>query len=215
MIVESPFAIGSGVIIGHEDGKTIVLTSRDIVDGVSDPSQVTVTTNDGKIPAINITFASNGLNLAFVYIDALFGSVAISNAAVLGEDILSVAFDSASAGVVTGFSNATTSNNYPYQIINTNTDPSSGAGVFSDNSGNLIGIVTSDGSDLVVIDIGALSGTNSTNSTNPGGIVSCDPTDPECMACLQGQQNFILINDTVYCCGPGDYIFEDGIWSCR
>ncbi|MFH1784813.1 MAG: serine protease [Candidatus Micrarchaeota archaeon] len=215
VIVKSPYAIGSGVIIGYEDGKTIVLTSKDIVDQVSDPTDVTVTTNDGPLPAINITFTSNGINLALVYIDAIFGSAAsYSIDAILGEDVVSLAFDSLSVGIVTGLSNESTANNYEYGVIETDADIYPGAGVFSQDSENLIGIVTFDGSDLIVIDVDAINSTNVT-TTDGNESVSCDLSEPECLACSYGYDQYVVINDVVYCCGPGALVLIEGVWSCQ
>ncbi|VVC03017.1 Uncharacterised protein [Candidatus Bilamarchaeum dharawalense] len=228
VIVRSPYAVGSGVIVGYENGKTKILTSKFIVDKVQNVSQVTVSTNDGEVPAVAILFAPNNLSLAFVYIGGIYGSPATidySTAPVVGDVIVSLSLNGLSPGIITGTNHTTTSTNYEYGIITTDADTGNGGGVFSDNE-TLIGLVTSDGNDSIIIDITVLENSsnstqfNGTNTGNTSGEITftppqCDLSDPECYACSLGEIEYIILNDIVSCCRPGIYHFVDGVWTCQ
>lgn len=219
VIVRSPYAVGSGIIIGYENGKTKILTNKQIVDKVSNVSEITVSANDDQVPAVDLLFAPNNISLAFVYIEGIYGSPAsLQYDALLGDAVLSLSFDILSEGTVTGVT-STTSTGYEYTLIETDTDLGSGGGIFSDDS--LIGLVASNGTDLVVISTTVLL--NSTFSPpqvpdppiGPDTPIPCDLTDPECVACNQGIGQYIVVDDGIYCCGPETYSFVNGVWGCN
>lgn len=220
VIVRSPYAIGSGIIIGYENGKTKILTNKQIVEKVSNVSEVTVSANDDQVPAVALLFAPNNISLAFVYIEGIYGSPAsLQYDALLGDAVLSLSFDILSEGTVTGVTNTTTSTGYEYTIIETDTDIGNSGGVFSDDS--LIGVIASNGTDLVVISTTVLLNSTFNPPPDPDPPVEpdipipCDLSDPECVACNQGIGQYIIVDDAVYCCGPGTYSFVNGVWGCN
>lgn len=154
VFIDSSRAQGSGIIIGHKNNETIILTNRHVVtddDGaLSDGLKVR---NNGKSFAPSkVVIAPHELDLAVVFVKGRIGPcrVAEMDTPEVGENILVVGSplgseDSVSKGIV--------SNLYPeknkagFSYFNIQTDASvnpgnSGGGIFDAKSGKLLGIVS-------------------------------------------------------------------------
>ncbi len=150
--VEHSFATGSGVIIGHEDGKTVILTNRHVVEGADGVSDLRITTREQQTyTASDILIAPYDMDLAIVKIRGTYG-----NPATFGYDYWQgqgvVALGSplglqgsVSEGIISNHYYSYTDSNYQHVIIQTDAaiNPgNSGGGLFLKSTGELIGINT-------------------------------------------------------------------------
>jgi S1-C subfamily serine protease len=154
VLVQNSYALGSGVIIGHEDGKTVILTNRHVVKDAVAVSDVKVTMNDQKnATAGDVRVAPHDMDLAVIYLDGTYGtpaSIDQSDIPLKGEDVVALGSPyglqgSVSKGIVSNFVNDSTSSGYVHGLVQTDAavNPgNSGGGLFLLGTGDLIGINT-------------------------------------------------------------------------
>ncbi len=154
VLVQNSYALGSGIIIAHEQGQTVILTNKHVVSDATGVQDVKVTTNSQvNVTASDIRIAPHGMDLAAVYIDGTYGVPASINASetlLRGEDVVALGSPlglqgSVSKGIISNFMNDSTSAGYVHTLIQTDAavNPgNSGGGLFLLSDGDLVGVNT-------------------------------------------------------------------------
>ena len=154
VFVEHSDTTGSGVVLEHEDGKTVILTNKHVIEDARGVGQVKVTTSDQKqASAISIKVAPNDMDFAVIYLNGIYGAVAqvdYSKNYQIGQAVLVLGSPkgiqgSVSEGIISNMVKWKTDSNYEYSTIQTDAavNPgNSGGGMFLQSSGDLIGINT-------------------------------------------------------------------------
>lgn len=156
--VENSYAVGSGVIIAHKNGNTVILTNRHVVADASGISDVSITTYDqDTATAKDIHVAPYDVDLAVIYVSGTYGEVAqINNSqqVLQGQEVLALGSPggvgtagglqgSVSSGIVSNFVSQESDGGYDVSFIQLTapiTHGNSGGGLFLKSNGNLIGI---------------------------------------------------------------------------
>lgn len=148
--IEHSYATGSGVVIGHEDGDTVILTNRHVVEDASSVYDLTITTNEQQtVSAFEIFIAPSEMDLAIVKVHGTYGTVATFGYSYWqGQDVMALGSPlglqgSVSEGIISNVYYFYTDTNYQHTVIQTDAaiNPgNSGGGLFLMSTGELIGI---------------------------------------------------------------------------
>ncbi len=159
VLIDTASGLGSGVVIAHRDGQTIILTNRHVVESEQGPDGGTpraeegiTVHNDGMASTpVRVLVAPNGIDLALVVVRGDIGpDVRLANATIRrGTRVIAIGSplgieDSATGGMVSNFVERTTESGFRFTAIQTDAaiNPgNSGGGLFL-SSGELLGITT-------------------------------------------------------------------------
>jgi len=152
--VRDSFESGSGVIIGHGGGRTLILTNRHVVQDATGVSDVSIkTASNQTVTASDVRVAPHDMDLAVIYVSGSYGDAAemnFSNKYQQGDELLALGSPeglqgAVSRGIVSNYVSAQTDTGYAFSLIQTDaaiTHGNSGGGLFSRKTGDLIGINT-------------------------------------------------------------------------
>lgn len=160
VLIDTDEALGSGVILRRENGLTVILTNRHVVqaeDPGPDKNPVAagsmVVHNDGsEAKVVRVLLAPNDLDLAVVFVKEDIGPPArMANATIRrGTGVVVIGSplgieDSATRGIISNFVGRRTDSGLPFLAIQTDAaiNPgNSGGGLFLASTGELLGITT-------------------------------------------------------------------------
>ncbi len=158
VLVDTATGLGSGVIIAHRDGRTVILTNRHVVEaegakGKPQAEEGIVVHNDGaEAKAERVLVAPDGIDLAIVIVKGDLGPDArLANATIRrGTGVVAIGSplgieDSATRGIVSNFVERTSDGGFKFVAIQTDAaiNPgNSGGGLFLAGTGELLGITT-------------------------------------------------------------------------
>jgi|GEM_PF-3095897 len=148
--VEHSYGTGSGVIIEHTDGKTIIVSNRHVVEGAEGVSDIEITTNSQQtITASEVLVAPSDMDLAIIKIRGTYGTPATAGSWFSqGQGVIALGSPlglqgSVSEGIISNAYYDYTDSDYEHIIIQTDAaiNPgNSGGGLFLKSTGELIGI---------------------------------------------------------------------------
>jgi serine protease Do len=146
---------GSGIIIGHRNKETVILTNRHVIEVGSElrfPEGLEVRNNGRSVAPRRILVAPEGLDLAVIFVEGRLGpSRATSDdAPPIGANVIVVGSplgseDSVTTGIVSNLKPTMTTRGFRYNAIQTDAavNPgNSGGGIFNAETGELIGIIS-------------------------------------------------------------------------
>ncbi len=154
VLVQDSYALGSGIVIAHVQGQTVILTNKHVIKDATSVSDVRITTNSQEnVTASHIRIAPDDMDLAAIYLDGTYGVPATINSSetfLRGEDVVALGSPlglqgSVSKGIISNFLNDSTSSGYVHTLIQTDAavNPgNSGGGLFLLSDGSLIGVNT-------------------------------------------------------------------------
>ncbi|MFN7991858.1 MAG: trypsin-like peptidase domain-containing protein [Candidatus Micrarchaeia archaeon] len=160
VMIETAEALGSGVVIAREGGRTLILTNRHVVQSDTPGHDDTplaasgmVVHNDGtSARVVRVLLAPQGIDLAVVVVKEDIGPPArLANASIRrGTSVIVLGSplgieDSATMGIVSNFVSRQSDGSFPYIAIQTDAaiNPgNSGGGLFLSGTGELLGITT-------------------------------------------------------------------------
>jgi hypothetical protein len=151
VFVEQFLGTGSGVIMEHKNGQTLIITNKHVIEDAPYGEVRVVTNEDVNVSVTQIFLAPEDMDLALLKINGTHGSFAtIGVNYSQGQGVLALGsplglVGSVSEGIVSNTKDWETSTEYSYQTIQTDAaiNPgNSGGGLFLKSSGELIGINT-------------------------------------------------------------------------
>jgi S1-C subfamily serine protease len=154
VLISSSRSQGSGIIIGHKNNETIILTNHHVVtDSDGRLSEGLKVRNNGKtVLPKKIVIAPHELDLAVIYVKGRIGPCRVADMGTpdVGENVLVVGSplgseDSVSKGIVSNLRPDKTRSGFKYKTIQTDSavNPgNSGGGIFDAKSGKLLGIIS-------------------------------------------------------------------------
>lgn len=151
--IEMTGSRGSGIILEHDEGRTVILTNKHVIDPAKRVADIEIITADQTaLRAAEAYLAPHGMDLAIIIVDGEHGLPAqIERQEVfLGDDTLALGSPkgiqgSVSKGIVSNFGDDKTKSGYSHKIIQTDAainHGNSGGGLFLASTGRLIGINT-------------------------------------------------------------------------
>ena len=160
VMIDTEEGLGSGVIIAHQGGDTVILTNRHVVES-DDPGPdklpvaaagMTVHNDGTEAKAAKVLLAPRGLDLAIVIVHGDIGpAVRMANATIRrGTGVVAIGSpmgieDSATKGIISNFVPRTSDGGYGFVALQTDAaiNPgNSGGGLFLSDTGELLGITT-------------------------------------------------------------------------
>jgi S1-C subfamily serine protease len=149
--VEQPKGDGSGIVLAHENGNTIILTNNHVIEDTPSINAVKIVTPDDQtVSAMSIRQAPHGMDLAIVTIKGTYGQVASieTEETAQGEAVLVMGspmgfHGTVTSGILSNYVDYTTKQGYKYETIQTDAAINvgvSGGGLFREDTGSLIGV---------------------------------------------------------------------------
>jgi len=154
VLIDSSSAQGSGIIIGHKNNETIILTNHHVVteDDGSLSKGLKVRNNGKTFTPSKILIAPHGLDLAVVIVKGRIGPCRVAEMGKpdIGEDVLIVGSplgreDSVTKGIISNHNEEETKAGFKYFTLQTDAavNPgNSGGAIFDAQKGRLLGIVS-------------------------------------------------------------------------
>jgi S1-C subfamily serine protease len=155
VLINSNRAQGSGIIIGHKNNETIILTNRHVVDPDENlrlPGGLQIRNNGKSVVPTRILIAPQDLDLAVVFVKGRIGPCreAEMDAPTIGGNVFVVGSplgseDSITKGIISNLNPEKTKKGFKYNIIQTDAavNPgNSGGGIFDAKTGELLGIIS-------------------------------------------------------------------------
>ncbi len=164
--ITTSYSLGSGVIVEHNNGQTVILTNKHVIETADSVYDVKVTfpsifgpTYSRTFPASRILVVPRNVDLALIYVDGVYGEPAHYEFSIpkVGEEVFVLGNPSGletslTKGIISGLR---TDGSVSYIQIDAPVNPgNSGGGLYSAKNGNLIGIVTSKLVDVNIENIG-------------------------------------------------------------
>lgn len=155
VLIRSGNVQGSGIIIGHQDNHTIIVTNRHVVDPESNPKDqrvITIRNNGNTFKPARILIAPHGLDLAIMFVEGKVGpcrkmdfnkQTVGTNVIVVGSPLGSE--DSVTKGIISNLNPEKAKNGFEFFTIQSDAaiNPgNSGGGIFDAQTGELIGIMS-------------------------------------------------------------------------